>query len=258
MGTPVVLIAEELSPATIEALGPDFEVRHCDGTDRAALLAALEDADALLVRSATRVDAQALAAGRRLAVVARAGVGLDNVDVAAATQAGVMVVNAPTSNVVSAAEHAIALMLAVARKVAAADASVRRGEWARSRFTGMELADKTLGLLGLGRIGALVATRMAAFGMHLLAYDPYVAPGRAAHLGVRLVPLDELLASSDIIAVHLPRTPETVGILDAHALAQVRPGAILVNAARGGLVDEQALAEALRSGRLAGAGLDVF
>lgn len=184
---PVVLIAEELSPATVEALGPDFEIRSCDGADRAALLAAIADADALLVRSATKVDAEALAAAGRLKVVARAGVGLDNVDVRAATQAGVMVVNAPTSNIVSAAELAVALMLAAARHVSPAHNALKNGEWKRSRYTGIELYEKTVGIVGLGRIGVLVAQRLSAFGMKVIAYDPYVQAGRAAQMGVRLV-----------------------------------------------------------------------
>jgi D-3-phosphoglycerate dehydrogenase len=204
----VVLIGEELSPATVEALGPDFEVRHCDGTDRAALLAAITDAEAVLVRSATRIDAEALAAAPRLRVVARAGVGLDNIDVRAATMAGVMVVNAPTSNIVSAAELAVALMLAAARHVSPAHAALRHGEWKRARYTGIELYEKTVGVVGLGRIGVLVAQRLAAFGMNVIAYDPYVQAGRAAQVGVRLVDLDTLLAESDFMSVHLPKTPE--------------------------------------------------
>jgi D-3-phosphoglycerate dehydrogenase / 2-oxoglutarate reductase len=255
---PVVLIAEELSPATVEALGPDVEVRHCDGADRAALLGALPEADALLVRSATRVDAEALAVARRLRVVARAGVGLDNVDVPAATQAGVMVVNAPTSNIVSAAELAITLLLSVARKVPQANATLKSGQWKRSAFTGTELFEKTVGVVGLGRIGQLVAQRLAAFGTTVLAYDPYVTSARAGQLGVQLVSLDELLAASDFITVHLPRTPETVGLIGEEALRQVKPGVRIVNAARGGIVDEAALYAALKEGRVAAAGLDVF
>jgi D-3-phosphoglycerate dehydrogenase len=255
---PVVLIAEELSPATLEALGPDVEARHCDGTDRPALLAAVAEADALLVRSETRVDAALLRAAPRLRVVARAGVGLDNVDVEAATQAGVMVVNAPTSNVVSAAEHAVALLLAAARHVPAADATLRQGRWERRRFTGVELFEKTAGVVGLGRIGVLVAQRLQAFGMEVLAYDPYVAGARAAAHGVRLVGLDELLASADVLTVHLPRTPETVGLIGEDLLSRAKPGLIVVNAARGGIVDEEALARALADGRVAAAGLDVF
>jgi D-3-phosphoglycerate dehydrogenase / 2-oxoglutarate reductase len=255
---PVVLIAEELSPATIEELGPDFEVRHCDGTDRASLLPALAEADALLVRSATAVDAEALAAAPRLKVVARAGVGLDNVDVRAATQSGVMVVNAPTSNIVSAAELAVALMLAAARHVSPAHAALRQGEWQRSRFTGTELFEKTVGIVGLGRIGVLVAHRLAAFGMRVIAYDPYVQAGRAAQLGVRLVDLATLLAESDFMSVHLPKTPETLGLIGDAELHAVRPHLVLVNAARGGIVDEQALYAALKEGRVGAAGIDVF
>ncbi len=255
---PVVLIAEELSPATVEALGPDFEVRHCNGADRAELLAAIVDADALLVRSATKVDDEALQAAKRLRVVARAGVGLDNVDVRAATQNGVMVVNAPTSNIVSAAELAVALMLAAARHVSPAHAALTRGEWKRSRYTGIELFEKTVGIVGLGRIGVLVAQRLTAFGMHVIAYDPYVQAGRAAQMGVRMVSLEELMTEADFVSVHLPKTPETVGLIGADEFAVARPGLVLVNAARGGIVDERALYDALKTGRIAAAGLDVF
>lgn len=256
--TPVVLIAEELAPAAIDVLAHDFEVRHVDGTDRPALLAALADAHAVIVRSATDIDAEAIAAAPKLRVVARAGVGLDNVDVAAATAKGVMVVNAPTSNIVSAAEQAIALLLAVARNTATASASLKSGEWKRSKFTGVEIQGKTVGVIGLGRIGVLFAQRMAAFGTRLIAYDPYVQPARAAQLGVRLVGLEELLAESDFISIHLPKTPETVGLIGEKELRLVKPGVRIINAARGGLIDEHALAEALAEGRVAGAGIDVF
>ncbi len=255
---PVVLIAEELSPATIEALGPDFEIRSCNGADRAELLPAIADVDAILVRSATKVDAEALAAAQRLKVVARAGVGLDNVDVKAATQAGVMVVNAPTSNIVSAAELAVALMLAAARHISPAHAALRGGEWKRSKYTGIELYEKTVGIVGLGRIGVLVAQRLSAFGMKVIAYDPYVQAGRAAQMGVRLVDLDTLLAESDFMSVHLPKTPETVGLIGADQLASAKTSLVLVNAARGGIVDEAALYDALKTGQIAAAGLDVF
>jgi D-3-phosphoglycerate dehydrogenase len=255
---PVVLIAEELSPATVEALGPDFEIRQCDGADRAALLPAIADVDAILVRSATQVDAEALAAAKRLKVVARAGVGLDNVDVPAATQAGVMVVNAPTSNIGSAAELAVALLLSAARNIPQADAALKNGEWKRSKYTGTEVADKVVGVVGLGRIGILVAQRLSAFGVELIAYDPYVQPARAAQIGVTLVSLDELLERADFITVHLPKTPETVGLIGAEALTKVKPSVIIVNAARGGIVDEGALYDALKDGRVAAAGVDVF
>ncbi|MGA9147807.1 MAG: phosphoglycerate dehydrogenase [Candidatus Nanopelagicales bacterium] len=258
MSKPIVLIAEELSPATIEALGPDFEVRHCDGADRAALLPAIADVDAILVRSATQVDAEALAAAKNLKVVARAGVGLDNVDVDAATQAGVMVVNAPTSNIVSAAELAVALLLASARNISPAHAALRNGEWKRSKYSGVELSDKVVGVVGLGRIGLLVAQRLSAFGVELIAYDPFVQPARAAQLGVRMVDLDELLRTSDFITVHLPKNKDTIGLIDADALKKVKPTVHIVNAARGGIVDEQALYDALVAGQVAGAGVDVY
>ncbi|ERG65016.1 hypothetical protein L332_11250 [Agrococcus pavilionensis RW1] len=258
MTKPVVLIAEELSAATVDALGPDFDVRHVDGTDREALFAALADASAVLVRSATRIDAEALSHAPRLKVVARAGVGLDNVEIPAATKAGVMVVNAPTSNIVSAAELAIAHLLGLARHIPAADASLKRGEWKRSAFTGVELYEKTVGIVGLGRIGVLVAERLAAFGTKLVAFDPFVSPARAAQLGVELRSLEELMAESDFITIHIPRTPETVGLIGAAELALAKPTLRIVNASRGGIIDEAALAEALRSGTIAGAGIDVF
>jgi D-3-phosphoglycerate dehydrogenase len=253
-----VLIAEELAPSVLAALGDGFEIRHVDGADRAALLPAIADVDAILIRSATQVDAEALAAAKRLKVVARAGIGLDNVDVPAATARGVMVVNAPQSNVVSAAEQAVALLLACARNIAPANAALKAGRWERSRWTGVEVADKTVGVVGLGRIGVLFAQRMSAFGTRLVAYDPYIAPARAAQIGVRLVSLDDLLRESDFISIHLPKTPETVGLIGKEQLALCKPGVRIVNAARGGLVDEDALAEALASGHVGGAGLDVF
>jgi D-3-phosphoglycerate dehydrogenase len=258
VATPVVLIAEELSPSATTLLAEDFEVRQVDGADRAALLPALADVHAVIVRSATTIDAEALAAAPRLQVVARAGIGLDNVDVDAATARGVLVVNAPQSNILSAAEHAIALLLSVARRVPAAHASLAAGQWKRSSFTGVELAGKTVGVLGLGRIGVLVAQRLDAFGVTLLAYDPYVPAARAAQMGVTLLPLEKVLAGSDVVTVHLPKTPETLGLIGKDELALMRPGAILINAARGGLVDETALAEALSSGHVGGAGIDVF
>src|SRR3954470_22419710 len=184
---PIVLIAEELSPATVDALGPDFDIREVDGTDRPALLSALADASAVLIRSATQIDAEATPAARQLKVVARAGVGLDNVDLPAATAAGVMVVNAPTSNIISAAELTIGHILSLARHIPAAHASLAAGEWKRSKYTGIELYEKRVGIIGLGRIGALIAARLQAFGVEIVAYDPYVTPARAQQLGVHLV-----------------------------------------------------------------------
>src|SRR5699024_736972 len=206
---PVVLFAEELSPATIEVFGDDADIRHVDGTDRAALLSAVGTADALLVRSATQVDA----AAPELKGVARAGGGLDNVDVPAATTAGVMVINAPTSNIVSAAELAVTLILASLRNLSRADASVKAGRWDRKQLTGVELLGKTVGVVGFGRIGQLVAERLAPFGVQLLAYDPYVNHTRAAELGARVVELDELMRETDVLTVHMPKTPETTGLI---------------------------------------------
>lgn len=255
---PVVLLAEVLSPATIEALGPDFDVRKVDGTDREALFAAIADADAVLVRSATRIDAEALSHAPKLKVVARAGVGLDNVDIKAATAAGVMVVNAPTSNIVSAAELTVGHILSLARRIPAAHASLSSGAWKRSSFTGAELFEKTVGIIGLGRIGALVAARLNAFDMRVIAYDPYITSARAQQLGVQLVTLEELVAESDFITIHMPKTPETTGMIAAEQFAAMKPTAFVVNVARGGLIDEADLHEALVAGEIAGAGLDVF
>jgi D-3-phosphoglycerate dehydrogenase len=255
---PVVLIAEELAPAALGVLAEDCEVRHVDGADRAALLPALADVDAVIVRSATQIDAEALAAGTRLKVVARAGVGLDNVDTEAATARGVLVVNAPTSNITSAAEHAVALLLSAARNIPAANESLKAGQWKRSAFTGVEVADKTVGVVGLGKIGQLFAERLKAFGVRLVAYDPYVPAARGAQLGVQMMALDEVLAESDFISIHLPKTKETAGLIGEREIALMKPGAILVNAARGGLVDEAALALALKEGRIGGAAFDVY
>ncbi len=256
---PIVLIAEELSPATLDALGPDFEIRNCDGANRAELLAELaKGVDAVLIRSATKMDQEAISAAKGLKVIARAGVGLDNVDIPAATTAGVMVVNAPTSNIVSAAELAISLILASARFVVPANIALKGGKWARSKYTGAELFEKTLGIVGFGRIGQLVASRMQAFGMSVIAYDPYLQPARAAQLGVDLVSLDELLKRSDFITIHLPKTKETANLIGVEALKKVKPSVRIINAARGGVLDESALFDALKEGRVGGAGLDVF
>ncbi|GAB2451003.1 D-3-phosphoglycerate dehydrogenase [Conyzicola lurida] len=258
MAKPIVLIAEELSPATVEALGPDFDVRNVDGTDRPALLSALSEADAILIRSATKVDEEAIAAAPRLKVIARAGVGLDNVDIKAATTAGVMVVNAPTSNIISAAELTVGHIISLSRFIPAAHASLAAGTWKRSKYTGVELYEKTVGIIGLGRIGALITARLQAFGMNVVAYDPYVTSARAQQLGVTLLTLDELLAQSDFITIHMPKTPETTGMISTEQFALMKPTAFIVNVARGGLIDEDALYAALKSQRIAGAGLDVF
>ncbi len=205
-GRPVVLIADKLAQSTVDALGDGVEVRWVDGPDRPALLAAVPEADALLVRSATTVDAEVLAAATKLKIVGRAGVGLDNVDIPAATERGVMVVNAPTSNIHSAAEHAVSLLLSTARQIPAADRTLREKTWKRSSFNGTEILGKTVGVVGLGRIGQLFAQRLAAFETDIIAYDPYLPAARAAQLGIELVDIDELVERADFISVHLPKT----------------------------------------------------
>jgi D-3-phosphoglycerate dehydrogenase len=253
-----VLVAEALGQAGLDRLAQEHVVDVRLNLTRDDLLAALPDYDALIVRSQVQVDAAALAAGSRLKVVGRAGVGVDNIDVAAATGAGIAVVNAPTANTLAAAEHTMALILALARRVAAADASVRRGEWRRADFMGTELGGKTLGIVGLGRVGLAVADRAQAFAMNLLGSDPLVSAEAAATYGVRLVEVDELLAESDVVTLHVPLVAATRGLLDAARLARMKRGALLVNVARGGVVDEAALANALISGQLGGAAIDVF
>jgi D-3-phosphoglycerate dehydrogenase len=254
-----VLVTEEIAErglADLRDAGCEVDVRL--GLSPAELLDAVKGAHALIIRSATQVTAEVLDAGADLVVVGRAGIGLDNVDVEAATRRGVMVVNAPQSNVISAAEHTMALILAQARNVPQAHAALTDGRWERSRWEGVELANKTLGVVGLGRIGKLVAQRALAFGMRLIAYDPYVSPERARQMSVELRSLEQLVAEADFITVHLPKTPETVGLIGAKLLAKAKPGLRVINVARGGIVDEAALADALADGRLGGAALDVF
>jgi D-3-phosphoglycerate dehydrogenase / 2-oxoglutarate reductase len=254
-----ILVADPLAEAGVAALAAHHEVDVKTGLAKEDLLAIAGDYDAIVVRSQTMIDADVLDAATQLKVVARAGVGLDNVDVEAATRHGVVVCNAPQSNIVSAAEHTVALLLAMARNIPQAHAALTEGRWERSKWNGTELHDKVLGVLGLGRIGTLVAQRCHAFGMRLVAYDPFVAPDRAARLGVELLAtVDEVLERADFVTVHLPKTPDTVGLLDADRLGRMKPTARLLNVARGGIVDEQALAEALRDGVIAGAAIDVF
>ena len=255
---PVVLIADKLAQSTVEALGDSVEVRWVDGPNREELLAAVPEAQALLVRSATTVDSEVLQAAPNLRIVGRAGVGLDNVDVDTATQRGVMVVNAPTSNIHSACEHAIALLLSTARQIPAADKTLRDGEWKRSSFKGVEIFGKTVGIVGFGHIGQLFAQRLAAFETEIIAYDPYANPSRAAQLGVELVELEELVSRADFVTIHLPKTKETQGMFNAELLAKAKEGQIIINAARGGLVDEQALVDAIVNGPIRGAGFDVY
>src|SRR5919106_1142513 len=253
-----VLVTERLAAAGLERLKEHVDVDVRLEPSPEELLEIIGDYDALVIRSGTKIDAVVLERAENLKVVARAGIGLDNVDVDAATRHGVLVVNAPQSNVISAAEHTMALILAQARNIPQADAALRDGRWERSRFQGTELYGKTLGIVGLGRVGALVAQRCNAFGMRLLAYDPFVTRERAAQMGVELVSLAEVLGRADIVTVHLPKTPETTGLLGEAELFAMKRGARLVNTARGGIVDEAALAKAVAEGHLGGAALDVF
>ncbi len=253
-----ILVAEPLADEGIELLRAAHEVDVSPGLSRAEFLRAVGDYEGLVVRSQVAVDAGAFAAARRLLVVGRAGVGVDNIDIEAATRAGVTVVNAPMANTIAAAEHTLALMYALARRVPTADASLRRGEWQRSRFLGQELHGRTLGIIGLGKIGMTVADRAHAMEMEILGHDPYVTEEAAAQHGVALVSLSELLARADVATLHVPLTHATRGLIGVDELALMKPTAMLVNVARGGVVDEGALAGALRDGHLAGAAIDVF
>ncbi|MDP8992265.1 MAG: phosphoglycerate dehydrogenase [Actinomycetota bacterium] len=255
-----ILVTEKIAERALVALvDAGHQVDERLGMGAQELMEAVGPAHALIVRSATRVTAPVLDAAHQLVVVGRAGIGLDNVDVAAATRRGIMVVNAPQSNVLSAAEHTMALLLAQARNVPQAHAALRAGQWERTRWEGVEVNGKTLAVLGLGRIGALVAQRASAFGMRLLAYDPFVAPERARQMNIELVDsLGELVARADFLSIHVAKTPETVGMVGKDLLAGAKPGLRIVNTARGGILDEEALADAVRSGHVAGAALDVF
>jgi len=252
-----ILVTEDIAEGGLDRLraaGHEVDVQ----LDLSGLLRHVRGAQALIVRSATQVTAEVLDAGGLLVVVGRAGIGLDNVDVEAATRRGVMVVNAPQSNVISAAEHTMALLLAQARNVPQAHAALKAGRWERSRWEGVELADKTLAIIGLGRIGKLVAERAKAFGMRLVAYDPFVSVDRARGMGVELLSLDQAVAEADFLTVHLPKTKETTGLIGRDLLLKAKPSLRVINVARGGIVDEIALADAVRDGIIAGAAVDVF
>ena len=256
---PKVVVAEPIAPAGIEALEAHCEVVSGVGVDRSELRDLLIDAQALIVRSATQVDADLIEGAPLLKVIGRAGIGVDNIDVGAATTAGIVVVNAPQANVISAAEHTMALLLSQARHIARADAVLRSGVWDRKSYQGVELHGRTLGVIGLGRIGSLVAKRAQAFGMQVIAHDPYVGAERARQLQVELVGnLEDLYARADFMTIHLPLTAETTGMINAETLSRMKPGVRIINVSRGGIVDEDALAEAIESGRVAGAALDVF
>lgn len=254
-----ILVADKLAESGVAALSVHHEVDVKTGLTKDELVAIAGSYDAIVVRSQTTIDADVIAAASTLKVIARAGVGLDNVDVAAATKAGVIVCNAPQSNIISAAEHTVALLLSLARNIPQAHTALIDGRWERSTWTGTELHDKVLGVLGLGRIGTLVAQRCHAFGMRLVAYDPFIAPERAARLGVELLDtVEEVLERADFVTIHLPKTPETIGLIDRAMLERMKPTARVLNVARGGIVVEADLAGALADGVIAGAAVDVF
>ncbi len=253
-----ILVAEPLAAEGLELLRTHHDVDERIGLAREELAAILPDYDALVVRSQVKVDAELIAAGARLVVVGRAGVGVDNVDIEAATRAGITVVNAPTGNTIAAAEHTLALLYAFARRIAPADASMRRGEWKRAQFTGIELRGRTLGIVGLGKIGQAIAVRAKAMEMTVIGSDPFVTSEQAANLGVELVTFEDLIARADVITVHVPLTRNTRDLVNAATIARMKPGVILLNVARGGVLNEADVAQALRDGRIGGAAIDVF
>jgi len=253
-----ILVAEPLAEEGLAILRTDHDVEVRTGLERSEFLRILPEYDALIVRSQVQADAEAVAAGTRLAVIGRAGVGVDNIDLAAATEAGIAVVNAPTGNTIAAAEHTLALLFSLARHVPAADASLRRGEWKRSLFTGVELRGKTLGIVGLGKVGMAIADRARGMEMDIVGHDPFVTEEAAALHAVHLLPLRDLLARADAVTVHVPLTRSTRNLIGAPEIALMKSGAFLVNVARGGVIDEAALAAALTEGRLGGAAVDVF
>lgn len=254
-----VLVTEEIADSGLQELrNAGHEVDIQLGLSPEQLIGAIAGAHALIIRSSTQVDAATLEAAKDLIVVGRAGIGLDNVDVAKATELGVMVVNAPVSNILSAAEQTMALLLSQARNIPQAHSALKQGKWERSKWEGVELHGKTLGVIGLGKIGALVAQRAMAFGMRLVAYDPFISEERARHMGIELMDLDSLLAQSDFITIHLPKTKETTNLLNAESMKKCKVGVRIINVARGGIVNEADLAEAIKSGHVQGAALDVF
>lgn len=258
---PKVLVSDKLSESAVQIFrdrGIDVDFMPDLGKDKDALLAAIPAYDGLAIRSATKATSKILAAATNLKVIARAGIGVDNVDIPAASKKGVIVMNTPFGNSITTAEHAISLMMAVARQIPEANASTQAGKWEKSRFMGSEITNKVLGLIGAGNIGSIVANRALGLKMKVVAYDPFLSSERAAKIGVEKVELDELLKRADFITLHVPLTDKTRGILNADAIAQTKPGVRIINCARGGLVDEAALADAIKSGHVAGAGFDVF
>ena len=258
MNRPRIVVSDIIDAHARATLASEAEIIDVDGTDLEALLAVLPDADALIVRSETQVTAEVLAAGHRLRVVARAGVGIDNIDVPSATSAGILVLNAPGANAISAAEHTIALLLAITRSIAEANRSTHAGLWERKRFKPFDLKGKTIGIVGLGHVGSALAQRLHGFEPRLIGHDPYITRERFQQLGVEPVSYETLLETSDIVTFHVPATPETVHMLNATTIGRLRPGALVLNCARGEIVDAGALADALRDGRVAAAGVDVY
>src|SRR6478752_5683913 len=258
---PKVLISDALSPAAVQIFrdrGIEVDFQPALGKDKEKLAAAVGNFDGLAVRSATKVTSKVLEQARNLKVIGRAGIGVDNVDIPAATARGIIVMNTPFGNSITTAEHAISLMLALARQIPEADASTRAGKWEKNKFMGVEIFGKTLGIIGCGNIGSIVADRALGLKMKVIAYDPYLSPERAVDLGVEKVELDELLRRADFITLHTPLTDKTRNIIDAAAIGKMKDNVRIINCARGGLVDEEALAAAIKSGKVAGAGVDVF
>ncbi|NER23732.1 MAG: phosphoglycerate dehydrogenase [Symploca sp. SIO1C2] len=253
-----VLVSDSINQAGIDILSQVAQVDIKTNLKPEELAGIIPEYDALMIRSGTRVTQEIIEAGKQLKIIGRAGVGVDNVDVAAATRQGIVVVNSPEGNTIAAAEHALAMMLSLSRHIPHANESVKSNKWDRKRFIGTEVYKKTLGVVGLGKIGSHVATAAQAMGMKLLAYDPFISVERAEQLGCRLVEMDLLLRESDYITLHIPKTAETAHLINAEALAKMKPGARIINCARGGIIDEEALAEALKEGKIAGAALDVF
>jgi D-3-phosphoglycerate dehydrogenase len=253
-----VLVADEISQEGITIMQSALEVVYEPAITAEKLLSVIGDFDALLVRSRCKVTKDVIQASKRLKLVGRAGVGVDNIDLQAATEAGVLVINSPEGNTASAAEHAVALLFALARQVPTADASMKQGKWDRNKFLGCELFNKTLGLVGLGKVGSRVAQAAQAVGMKVIGYDPLISAERAQQLNIQSVPLEEIWQRSDFISLHTPKTRETANMINDTVLAMMKPGARIINAARGGIIDEAALAKAIKEGKLAGAALDVF
>jgi D-3-phosphoglycerate dehydrogenase / 2-oxoglutarate reductase len=253
-----VLVSDPIDQVGIDILSQVAQVDVNTGLSPDELVACIGDYDALMIRSGTRVTAAVIESGKKLKIIGRAGVGVDNVDVTAATRKGIVVVNSPEGNTIAAAEHTLAMMMSMSRFIPAANASMKEGKWDRKSFTGVEVYKKTLGIVGLGKIGTHVATVAKAMGMNLIAFDPFISKERAEQIGCKLVEMDTLLSNADYITLHIPKTPETANLINAASIAKMKPTVRIINCARGGIIDEAALAEAVNSGRIAGAAIDVF